>query len=68
MLMVKKLNPAEALRKEMSGIVEKRKTLAWGGDQWCMLNTRYNELLALWATARQSNLAEHLKTSGIDDH
>ena len=65
MLMTKKIDPAAALYKEMRAIVEKCRSLHFASEEWNEQMTRYNELVGVWASARQAGMAEHIKHTGI---
>lgn len=49
------------LRKEMNEIVEKRRHMPFGSDEWNELNSRFNELLILWSESRIDGMLEDIK-------
>ena len=65
MRMNKKLDPAAALHKEMRTIVEKCRSLTWASDEWNAHMARYNELVTVWSTSRQTNMLENMKHTSI---
>lgn len=59
--MMKDFNVSAPLKKEMNEIVEKRRYLAFGSDEWNSLNARFNELLILWSESRIDGMLEDIK-------
>jgi hypothetical protein len=58
--MIKELNVTAPLRKEMSDLVEKARSLPFGSEEWIAINARWNELLILWSNARIDGMEKDL--------